>query len=260
MHLLPHTRTAMTRLPAHLVATLVAALAVGPALAQSPEPTRLAPVTTELKRNKDVLPYKQINEFLIKMERHGEGLFRMDFKVDTKRTTVPLEQLRLVVRSDEADHPIQLDAKGGFKLPLLPEAEGKTADFATNALPEQKVAIAGSIELNPRADALDMATVRRIVRVGFKLRDEMLPWYLRWLFPRIEGVRVCAAAPAIELEWRESGQLLGLPLPVGEADPKAAKGTPGRACTLITGQERWPDSARLVAPPDAELSVKLQGQ
>ncbi|WP_299104057.1 GYD domain-containing protein, partial [uncultured Bradyrhizobium sp.] len=73
-----------------------------------------------------------------------------------------------------------------------------------------------------------------------------------------EGVRVCAATPAIELEWRENGQLLGLPLPVGEADPKAAKGTPGRACTLITGQERWPDSARLVAPPDAELSVKLQ--
>lgn len=250
----------MTRQPAHLAAALIATLTLGPALAQPAEPSKLPPVSTELKRNKDALPYKQINEFLTKLDRHGEGLFRMEFTVDVKRTTLPLEQLRMVVRSDDADHPIQLDAKGRFKLPLLPEAEGKTADLATNALPAQKVAIAGSLELNPRADTLDMAKVRQIVRVGFKLRDELLPWYLRWLFPRIEGVVVCAATPAMELEWRENGQLLGLPLPVGERDPKVKKGLPGRACTLITGQERWPDAARLVAPADAELSVKLQGQ
>lgn len=260
MHPFPNALTAMTRLPAQLVATLAAALTVGPVLAQPPEPTRLAPVTTELKRNKDALPYKQINEFLTKLDRHGEGLFRMDFKIDTARTTLPLEQLRMVVRSDDADHPIRLDAKGGFALPLLPEAEAKSADLATNARQEDKVSIAGSLELNTRADALDMAKVRQIVRVGFKLRDELLPWYLRWLFPRIEGVRVCAATPAFELEWRENGQLLGLPLPAGERDARARKGTAGRPCTLITGQERWPDDARLVAPPDAELSVKLQGQ
>lgn len=260
MHRFFNTPMSMTRSPAPFVATLIASLALGPALAQSPEPTRLAPVTTELKRNKDALPYKQINEFLTKLDRYGEGLFRMDFRIDTSRTTLPLEQLRMVVRSDEADHPIKLDAKGGFQLPMLPEAEAKSADLATNALAEQKVSIAGSLELNTKPDALDMAKVRQIVRVGFKLRDELLPWYLRWLFPRIEGVRVCAATSAFELEWRENGQLLGLPLPVGERDPKAKKGTTGRACALITGQERWPDAARLLAPPDAELSVKLQGQ
>ncbi|RTL46832.1 MAG: hypothetical protein EKK53_01875 [Burkholderiales bacterium] len=239
---------------------LLAALVPALTLAQPPEPTKLPPVSTELKRNKDALPYKQINEFLTKLDRYGEGLFRMDFKVDTARTTLPLDQLRMVVRSDDADHPISFDAKGGFKLPLLPEAEAKSADLATNALPEQKVSIAGSLELNTRADALTMAKVRQIVRVGFKLRDELLPWYLRWLFPRIEGVVVCAATPAFELEWRENGQLLGLPLPVGERDPKVRKGVAGRPCALITGQERWPDDARLVAPADAELSVKLQGQ
>lgn len=246
-------------LPCRLVPLLATLLPVL-ALAQGAEPTKLPPVSTELKRNKDALPYQQINEFLTKLDRHGEGLFRMDFKIDTARTQVPLAQLRMVVRSDDADHPIQLDPKGGFKLPLLPQAEAKSADLATNALPEQKVSIAGSLELNTRADALDMAKVRQIVRVGFKLRDELLPWYLRWLFPRIEGVRVCAATPAFELEWRENGQLLGLPLPVGERDPKVKKGLPGRACALITGQERWPEDARLIAPADAELSVKLQGQ
>ncbi|OWR03688.1 hypothetical protein CDO81_14480 [Roseateles puraquae] len=260
MHLLHNASNAMHSKALFHAAALVALTLAGAAHAQTPEPTKLAPVTTELKRNKDALPYKQINEFLTKLDRYGEGLFRMDFKIDTTRTTMPLEQLRMVVRSDEADHPIKLDPKGGFQLPMLPEAEAKTADLATNALAEQKVSIAGSLELNTKPNELDMAKVRQIVRVGFKLRDELLPWYLRWLFPRIEGVRVCAATPAFELEWRENGQLLGLPLPVGERDPKAKKGSTGRACALITGQERWPDAARLLAPADAELSVKLQGQ
>lgn len=256
----PTAPLSMKRHLAPLAATLIVTLPLGAAFAQAPEPTKLPPVSTELKRNKDALPYKQINEFLTKLDRYGEGLFRMDFKIDTTRTTLPLEQLRMVVRSDDADHPIKLDAKGGFKLPLLPEAEAKSADLATNALPEQKVSIAGSLELNTKPEALDMAKVRQIVRVGFKLRDELLPWYLRWLFPRIEGVRVCATTPAFELEWRENGQLLGLPLPVSERDPKVKKGLPGRPCALITGQERWPEDARLIAPADAELSVKLQGQ
>ena len=242
-----------------IASVLLASLAL-PAIAQDAAPVTLPPVSTDLKRSKDVLPYTQINEVLLKMDRYGEGLFRMDFRVLTKKTTVPLEQLRMVVRSDEADHPIKFDAEGRFKLPMLTEAEGKSADLATNATPEQKVSISGSIELNPRAQDLDMAKVRQIVRVGFKLREELLPWYLRWLFPRIEAVRVCSPTPGLELEWRENGQLLGLPLPTGERDPKADKEHPARLCTLLTGQERWPDSARLVAPAGAELSVKLQGQ
>ncbi|PZP34409.1 MAG: hypothetical protein DI603_05485 [Roseateles depolymerans] len=242
-----------------IASVLLASLAL-PALAQDPAPVTLPTVSTDLKRSKDVLPYKMINEVLLKMDRYGEGLFRMDFSVSKQKTTVPLDKLRMVVRSDDADHPIRIDAEGRFKLPMLPEAEGQTADLATNATPEQKVAVRGSVELNTRAEELDMAKVRQIVRVGYKLREELLPWYLRWLFPRIEAVRACSATPGMELEWRENGQLLGLALPTGERDPKADKDHPARLCTLLTGQERWPDGARLVAPAGTELSVKLQGQ
>ena len=103
--------------------------------------------------------------------------------------------------------------------------------------------------------------MRQITRVARTLREELLPWYLRWLFPRIEAVRVCSATPGWELEWRENGQLLGLPLPQasGERDPDAKKGEKGRPCTVLTGQESWPDAARLVAPAGSKLTVKLQG-
>lgn len=223
--------------------------------------TELLPtVKTELKRDGSVLPYGQINSLLGKFARHGEGLFRMDFKVDPDKTKAALPDIRMVVRSDDADYPLKLDGEGRFDLPVLPEAEARTADLATN-MPKGQIAVRGAVELTVPPDQLDMAKVRQIMRVSRTLREELLPWYLRWLFPRIEAVRVCSSTPSWELEWRESGQLLGLPLPQanGERDPEARKGDQGRPCTLLTGQESWPDAARLVAPAGTKLTVKLQG-
>lgn len=222
----------------------------------------LPPVKTELKRDGSVLPYGMINSLLSKLGKHGEGLFRMDFRVDVDKTKMPLPDIRMAVRSDDADYPIKLDAEGRFDLPVLPEVEAKTADLATNAAKGQ-MAVRGTIELTVPPEQLTLAKVRQIVRVARTLREELLPFYLRWLFPRIEAVRICSATPTWELEWREdgkpSGQLLGLPLPLaaGERDPDAKKGEASRPCTLLTGQENWPDAARLVAPAGSKLSVKL---
>jgi hypothetical protein len=218
----------------------------------------LPPVKTELKRDGNVLPYAQLNALLGKLARHGEGLFRLDFKVDTTKSKIALPDIRMAVRSDDADYPIQLAEDGRFDLPVLPEAEAKTADLATNA-PKGQMVIRGTIELTTPPEQLTMGKVRQIIGVARKLREEMLPWYLRWLFPRIQAVRVCSATPSWELEWRENGQLLGLPLPAvtGERDPEAKKGEGGRPCTLLTGQESWPDAARLVPPDNTKLSVKL---
>ncbi|HEY9109086.1 MAG TPA: hypothetical protein VIN58_20590 [Roseateles sp.] len=218
----------------------------------------LPTVTTELKRDGGVMPYAQINTLLSKLAQHGEGLVRIDFKVDAEKTKLPVADIRLAVRSDDRDYPIKLDAEGGFDLPVLPEAEAKTADFATN-VPKGQMAVRGTIELNVKPEQLTMAKVRQIMRVARTLREELLPWYLRWLFPRIDAVRVCSATPIWELEWRENGQLLGLPLPAapGEREPETKKGEKSRPCTLLTGQENWPDSARLLPPADSKLSVKF---
>lgn len=229
--------------------------------AQAPADTEKLPtVTTELKRDGNVAPYGRINELLTKLAQYGEGQFRMDFRVDAEKARLPLSAVKLAVRSDEADHPIQIDGEGRFDLPVLPAAEARTAEFATNA-PKGQMSIRGTLQLTATPEQLDMARVRQVMRVARTLREELLPWYLRWLFPRIEAVRVCSATPTWELEWRENGQLMGLPLPMaaGERDPEANKTEKGHPCTLLTGQERWPDAARLVAPAGTKLSVKLQG-
>lgn len=218
----------------------------------------LPPVKTELKRDGAVLPYKQINSLLSKLAQYGEGLFRMDFKVDMAKTKLPLADLRMAVRSDDADYPLKFDAEGRFDLPVLPEAEAKTADLATNAGKGQ-LSIRGTIALTTPPEQLTLGKVRQVMRVAHRLREELLPFYLRWLFPRLQAVRICSATPAWELEWRENGQLVGLTLPAvaSERDPETGKGDKSRPCTLLTGQENWPDAARLVAPAGTQLSVKL---
>jgi hypothetical protein len=230
-------------------------LAAGAAHAQN---AVLPPVVTELKRDGSALPYAQINSLLSKMRQHGEGLFRMDFQVNAEKSKKPLPDIRLAVRSDEADHPIKLDAEGRFELPILPEAEAKTADLATNTA-KGEMAVRGTVALTTPPEQLDLAKVRQILRVGRTLREELLPFYLRWLFPRGQGVRICSDTPTWELTWRENGQLLGLPLPqaAGEREPDTKKGEKSRPCTVLTGQENWPAAARLVPPPGTRLSIKL---
>ncbi len=239
----------------HLFLILLLQSAALSALAQTEV---LPPVRTELKRDGSALPYARINTLLSKMKRYGEGVYRMDFKVDTKKTQLALADIRLAVASDDADYPIPIGAEGGFDLPILPEAEAKTADLATN-VPKGKLAVRGSIELNMKPEELTLAKVRQALRVAHTLREELLPFYLRWLFPRVEAVRICSATPTWELEWRENGQLMGLALPraVGERDPEAKKGEAGRPCTLLNGQENWPEAARLVPPADTKLSIKF---
>lgn len=226
------------------------------ASAQAQTPDVLPPVSTELRRDASVMPYAQTNELLAKLARFGEGLVRLDYQVDRDKTKLPLSSLRMAVLSEEAYLPIKMDAEGRFHLPLLPPEQAKTADFASNA-PKGQLWIKGTLELTVTPEHLDMATVRRVMRVAHRLKQELLPWYLRALFPRIVGVVACAPSGPLELEWREGGQLLGLPLPSGERDPRARPTEPLRVCTLLTGQERWPDEARLVAPAGATLSVKL---
>ena len=144
---------------------LLACLLAAATAAHAQSPTEVLPtVTTEIKRDGGVLPYAQINSLLTKLRQHGEGLFRMDFRVDTDKTKRPLPEIRMVVRSDEADHPIKLDAEGRFDLPLLPEAEAKTADLATNVAKGQ-MAVRGTIELTLAPAELDLAKVRRMVLV-----------------------------------------------------------------------------------------------
>ncbi|MBA4344427.1 MAG: hypothetical protein C0423_19985 [Methylibium sp.] len=251
-----HRRLAPLCLP------ILLSLTSASALAQSSEPPaavqRLDEVSVGLVKDPAILPYGRMNEFLSQLGRVGQGLFRIDFKLSAKDPARPLQAPKLAILTDDRNLPITFDAQGRFELPVLPAAEAKTAELATNQ-PKGSLAITGQLHLTVPADKLDMATVRRVMTVARQARSELLPWYLRWLFPQVGGVRVCSAQPQWELEWREAGHLLSVPLSADakDRDPNAPAGKPGNPCATLTGDESWPDAARLLAPADARLSVRL---
>lgn len=239
-----------------------AAFATAPqAPAAAASVAQLGEVSVALVKDPAILPYARINKLLAGLQQHGQGLVRIDFELRGKETgKTSAHEPRLAVLSEERTLNVPRNAKGRFELPVLPEAEAKGADLASN-LPKGSAELRGHLQLTTQPEQLDMATVRRIVNVSRTLRAELLPWYLRWLFPQVEGVRICSAQPQWELEWREpsSQRLVGLglqPDPL-DRDPDAAPGMPGGQCTTLTGQEPWPDAARLLAPADARLSVRV---
>lgn len=222
----------------------------------------LPTVQSDMKRGAS-FPYKRLNELLQKLRTEGEGLFVSRFVLtDAKDNTKPPPAgTKLALMSDDDYIPIPIDEKGRFDLPTFSEQRVKDMDFGTN-VPKGELGVRLSIDLATPPEMLDMATVRRIVAVGQRLRTELLPWYVRWMFPQIDGVIVCSDQPQWSLDWTESGQHLRLPLPseAQQREPETPKGKPSRACTVLTGQEQWPDAALLQPQPGAntKLYVKLR--
>ncbi|MEJ6001959.1 hypothetical protein [Paucibacter soli] len=219
---------------------------------------QLEQVEVRISRAGQLMDYEPINRVLHELRRHGEGLFRVDMKLLDKDSQQPFPQARLAIVSETVYRPFQAAPDGTLELPVLPLEQAKGSSLSSN-LPKGRAHVQGTLELAVSAAELDMATVRRIVAVAQRLRSEMLPWYMRWAFPQIAGVRICSATAHWELEWREHGQLLALPLATDHRDPQAKAGTAARPCTTLTGQEAWPDHARLLAPEDSKLGVRMLG-
>ena len=255
--------------------TLSGLLLGNPARAQTPadqqarptqEVQQLPVVQTDLKRDDSItLPYARLNRWLWLIRGMGEGLFVTRFSLHSRDPAKPLRSdPKLALLDPERYVPIPIDAQGRFDLPSFPPEQVKEMDLASN-LPKGAAGIRMEIELSTPPEQLDMATVRRVVRLSQKLRDELLPWYARWLFPQIDGVMVCSDQPQWSLEWPEGGQVMSLALPqdrsLREPRPAKDKDKPARPCTLLTGQEAWPDAARLQPPVGghSKLHVKLRG-
>lgn len=230
-------------------------------------PEQLETVSMTLKRDSSMLPYARMNDINIGLRRYGQGLFSMDFSIRPKDPATPLPKPRLAVQLEERDIPIVIEPDGSFELPIVTPEQARDADLSSNIVKGTAVLV-GTLNLKVKPEQLDMATVRRIMGVARKLRSELLPWYARWLFPQIEGVRICSVQPQWTLEWPAPGsadQVLSIALQADatDRDPDNRKPLPGapasprRQCTTLTGQEAWPDTARLVPPADSKLSVRL---
>ncbi len=219
---------------------------------------RLATVEVTVTRDKAVVPYAGLNQLLRGFVQYGEGLFKADFRLISNSSGKRMQATKVAVLTAERAVSIDLDADGRIKLPVLTTEEAKDADLATD-LPKGSLRIEADVALTYGPDQLDMAMVRRTVAAARKMRSELLPWYVRWIFPPIESVRICSSQPNWELEWPDQGQMWAVPLTAnpGDQETNASAQEPARVCTSLSGEERWPDAARLVAPADTRLSVRL---
>ncbi|SEL88371.1 hypothetical protein SAMN05216359_12159 [Roseateles sp. YR242] len=216
---------------------------------------------THLQRG-SFIPYKQLNELLTTLRTEGEGLFVSRLRLRSADKSKPLPpNAKLALMDDDRTIDIPVAADGRFDLPTFAAEEARRMELGTN-LAKGSTQLQLNFDLTTPPDRLDMATVRRVVRVGQHLRSELLPWYLRWLIPQVDGVVICSDKPDWQLEWPENGQVLALPLPAEATtrEPETAKDQASRPCTSLSGQEQWPDNARLQSPAShhTKLYIRLR--
>lgn len=260
----PRPRVAWT-LPGLLTVALIlvarTSAAQTSAAASDAAPMALPTVQSEMTRG-TFLPYGRLNDLLLGLRTHGEGLFAPSLKLRAAKEYAALpEGFKLALMDDERTIPIPVAPDGSFDLPIFPPAEAKSMELGGN-LRKGETSLVLSVDLTTPADQLDLRTVRRIVLVGQRLRAELLPWYVRWLFPQIDGVMACSDRPQWQLGWVEQGQRLVLPLQA-DADTRelyTPRGQASRPCTVLSGQENLPETARLEFPADGNtrLHIKLR--
>lgn len=219
----------------------------------------LPTVQTSLQRG-TFMPYKRLNELLTTLRTEGEGLFVSRFRLRASDKTQPLPaNAKLALMDDDRTIDIPITANGRFELPTFPEGEARQMELGTN-LAKGTTQIQLNFDITTPPDRLDMATVRRVVRVGQHLRGELLPWYLRWMVPQIDGVVICGDKPDWQLEWPEGGQVLALPLDAEKErrEPETDKDKPSRPCTSLSGEEQWPGNARLQSPAGNQTKLYIR--
>ena len=240
-----------------LIATLGTALAHAEDAAPQPD-SRLETVTVARSGKTAVMKYGGLNRALSGVQEYGEGLFRFEFRLLSAKEGKPLASPELALSHADFYRTLPVRADGLVVLPILPPDKAGETELVTNQ-PHDSVSLHGTLLPAMQPDQVDLATVRRMVRLAERMRSELLPWYARLFFPRMGGLRVCSAKPGWDLQWRdENGQLWALPVPeaADEKDPLATPPDSSRACMILTGKENWPDSARLAAPAGTTLSIK----
>ena len=225
---------------------------------------QLETIRAERHGASSVAPYSGINSLLSDLQRYGEGLFRFEFRLKLKYPGMAAGAApKLALQHADFYRPLAVQPDGLIELPIIAQAQAAEAVLVSDQ-PKGNLTLNGELLLTTPPNELDMAGVRRIMAVSHKLRSEMLPWYARLLFPQVQGVEICSAQAGWTLQWRKDGQLWGVPLsaetdpPRNESQTSLTGQTGPRFCTVLTGQERWPDAALLVAPPDTRIGVRLQ--
>ncbi|MFG6447263.1 hypothetical protein ACG0Z6_03290 [Roseateles sp. BYS180W] len=229
--------------------------AAAPVAASASQDADLPRVDLQLKRENSVsMAFEKFNTLLWTLQNHGEGLFALTMKIQSKDNTPLPDPLKLALISDDRYLPLAINARHRFTVPAVAPEQAKGLELVAN-LPKGSAMFNGFVTLTTPPDQLDLATVRRIVRLGQKLRGDLIPWYVRWMMPELRGITICSPSTDMALEWPEQGRTLRLAL---TPDPKRRDPDPEadgskRSCTQLTGQEQWPDTARLVAARGTQI-------
>ena len=161
-----------------------------PAVASGDEaPTERVEVTS--LRSPGAIEYKVAYRLLRAVAQTGEPpRVVAHVRVIGATDHLPIPSLKLRLIGPNTDQPVPVSPQGDVSIPLDEAAFNEGAEIVSN---KKKGALGVSITLQPQFLTLpvryrDLVTTIRAAR---KVRDELLPWYLRLILPTANAIEVC---------------------------------------------------------------------
>jgi hypothetical protein len=181
-------------------ALAAATLAALPAMAQETDADAIPSVETRGVRDPAMMPYTDAYDILTRVKTVGAGHIEFVVRILSATTAQPIPDLEIALQGTTVFEKLPLADNGTLTIPLDAKYVADKADFVTN---KKKGTIKAHMVLLPTLPdgKLTYADMDASVTGGKRAMKELMPWYLRLLFGRVHGVKLC---------YPEAGREIGL--------------------------------------------------
>jgi hypothetical protein len=162
-----------------------------PAWSQTPEPE--APVQSVQitgVRDPAIMPYKTAYEMLNKVASVSNGRVQLLIKVTSAQTRTPIPDLDISLQGEQTFEKLTISPSGFISVPLSEEIYHDRAEFLTN---KKKGSLSVEFYLVPKlsGENLSYGEIVDGIQAARRALAQIIPWYLRFLMPSINGVGIC---------------------------------------------------------------------
>ena len=158
------------------------------------EPESAPGVSVENRRDPALMPYRRGYEMIRRIRDAAGQRVQLYFRLVSAKDDKPVPDLRITIEGSRVFGQVSVDKDGYFTVPLDEAAYADGADFVTN---QKRGSLKFGLTLEPQlaGDSLSVDMLSDSVTRARRVIHEVVPWYLRWLLPRVRGAGFCYLQP-----------------------------------------------------------------
>jgi hypothetical protein len=175
-----------------ILAAVSYAHAQGAAEPEAPEasiPVQVVEVRLATK-NPAMMPYRKAYDLLAKVDPAGTHRLHAVFRVTSPRSHQAVPDLRVAIEGENTHLRVNIAESGLIELPFDQAAYADDADLVANK-PKEALDVGFFVVPELPSGTIRYADLAESVSAARAAIARIVPWYIRWVTPTIQGIGLC---------------------------------------------------------------------